>query len=415
MKNLLLLLIISSFSVLASRAQWNQNYQASSTLNSIYFIDVQHGWAAGNGIILRTIDGGESWQTTSIGTEVELRAVQFVNTNHGWAVGTKKIGEMYSGVVYRTINGGLNWIEIDVPGAGWLTSCSFVDENTGWAADVGGRIFKTINGGTSWQMIATGSNNILVDVHFANHNNGWAVGNGGQILKSNDGGLNWDIQNFGTDNSFSSLFFASPYVGYVMGGKFDNMSTIFKTTDGGISWNKLNTDLIGKILAGYFFDEQVGYCVTDLSGIFKTTLRGVYWDYMNVNPPSIYGWSTEGDIYFSDEEHGWCVRSGRIYSLAETNDADTQHMLSSDYPLLKQNTPNPCSEETMIKFSVPTKSNVRIILHSAIGSINSELINQKYQAGEHEITVDVRHYQPGIYFYSLITKNAIETRKLVIE
>ena len=415
MKNVLLLLIIGSFGSLQLHAQWNQNFQTNSTLNSIYFYDAQHGWAAGNGIILRTNDGGETWNTTNTGNGIELKSVKFVNTNYGWAVGTKKIGEMYFGIAYKTIDGGVSWNEIDVPGSGWLTSCSFVDENTGWAADVGGKIFKTINGGSNWQLIETGSDNILEDVYFFDSENGWAIGNGGQILHSTDGGLTWDIQNFGTDNKFSSIFFSSPYIGYVMGGQFDNMSTIYKTIDGGITWNKLNTDLIGGIVAGYFVDEQTGYCIMEYGGVYKTTTGGLFWDWMYLNS-SPYPWTLHADdICFSDDKRGWCIGSGYVFSLDEISDINLHQISSSNNILLKQNIPNPCSDETLIKFSVPSKSHVRIFLWSVIGSNNFEIVNQEYQTGEYEIKVDVRHYQPGIYFYTLMSESIVETRKLVIE
>jgi len=68
----------------------------------VHSVDVNTGWAVGEGgIIVHTTDGGAYWTTQTSGTTERLIGVHFVDANTGWAVGsngtilkaTKVIGE----------------------------------------------------------------------------------------------------------------------------------------------------------------------------------------------------------------------------------------------------------------------------------------------------------------------------------
>jgi photosystem II stability/assembly factor-like uncharacterized protein len=75
------------------------------TLNSIYFRDPQHGWAAGEmGIILATTDGGTTWEKQTSGTEHSLTDIEFFDTSFGLAVGL-------DGIILKTLDGGATWTQ----------------------------------------------------------------------------------------------------------------------------------------------------------------------------------------------------------------------------------------------------------------------------------------------------------------
>ena len=66
-------------------------------LRAVDFVDVSHGWAAGYawndlgddvGVILATVDGGDTWTAQSAGGAASLSGVCFVDAAHGWAVGS---------------------------------------------------------------------------------------------------------------------------------------------------------------------------------------------------------------------------------------------------------------------------------------------------------------------------------------
>lgn len=74
------------------------------TLNSIYFSDGQHGWAAGEmGLIVATVDGGTTWAKQPSGTERSLTDVEFFDNSLGFAVGL-------DGTIIKTLDGGASWV-----------------------------------------------------------------------------------------------------------------------------------------------------------------------------------------------------------------------------------------------------------------------------------------------------------------
>lgn len=89
-----------------SGVTWRQSpAPARAMLTAVYFADAHHGWAVGHDeVILRTIDGGETWYVAHYAPEREqpLLGVWFDGTGHGFAVGA------YS-TVYRSDDAGATW------------------------------------------------------------------------------------------------------------------------------------------------------------------------------------------------------------------------------------------------------------------------------------------------------------------
>jgi photosystem II stability/assembly factor-like uncharacterized protein len=81
------------------------NAGASYTLDGLYYPSDLIGYAVGYnsggvGVVLRTDDGGMSWQDQNVGTQFRLKDVFFTDPQNGWAVGR-------NGVVMHTSTGGL--------------------------------------------------------------------------------------------------------------------------------------------------------------------------------------------------------------------------------------------------------------------------------------------------------------------
>ncbi len=77
------------------------------TLRGLSFVSASEGWAVGEGgIIVHTVNGGNTWELQASGTDDNLYAVDFLDAQHGYAVGYMS---MVEGVVLKTTNGGQTW------------------------------------------------------------------------------------------------------------------------------------------------------------------------------------------------------------------------------------------------------------------------------------------------------------------
>ncbi len=92
--------------------------------------------------------------------------------------------------------------------------------------------------------------------------------------------------------------------------------------------------------------------------------------------------------------------------------------LSNEVPQefgLKQNFPNPFNSSTIIKFSIPKKSFVKIQVYDLLGRLTDTPVNEEIEASEYELRIDASKYSSGVYFYQMIADgNIVDTKKMVL-
>jgi photosystem II stability/assembly factor-like uncharacterized protein len=174
------------------------------------------------GTILKTSDGGNTWQTQISGTYLDLNSVFFIDSRTGWAVG----GDFWNNVVLKTTDGGSNWQTQQIGSRGPFFSVQFLDARNGWLG--GESTLKTTDGGTTWQSPTS---------EFSNY--------------------------------FTSLFFVDSLTGYSAPS-----STLNNTTDGGKTWNRQTMDLGTSLRSLYFTDAKNGWAVGDHGTILHTSTGG---------------------------------------------------------------------------------------------------------------------------------------------
>jgi hypothetical protein len=82
--------------------------------------------------------------------------------------------------------------------------------------------------------------------------------------------------------------------------------------------------------------------------------------------------------------------------------------------LLHQNYPNPFNPSTTIKYELPKSSVVRLSVYDILGREVLVLVNERRDAGVHEIKYDGSGLSSGVYLYRLTVGSFVETRKLVL-
>src|SRR5213079_2180497 len=87
------------------------------------------------------------------------------------------------GAVLRTLDGGSSWQDVTPASAGFR-DVFFLDATTGWVA--GSSLYKTTDGGTSWTRQFGDDSTEFTSVSFADSQNGWAVGFANLVLHTAD-------------------------------------------------------------------------------------------------------------------------------------------------------------------------------------------------------------------------------------
>ena len=85
---------------------------------------------------------------------------------------------------------------------------------------------------------------------------------------------------------------------------------------------------------------------------------------------------------------------------------------------LFQNHPNPFNPETVIEYTLPIRSDVKLIVYNLRGEEVALLINGKVPAGNHRISWDASEFASGVYLYRLQASSSaggfVQTRKMLL-
>jgi photosystem II stability/assembly factor-like uncharacterized protein len=142
-------------------------------------------WAGGfDGALLHSIDGGHTWSKQTSGTSMALESVFFLDADHGWAVG-------WSGTILRTVDGGKTWATVKTSAATWsLAAVYFRDPQNGWAVGFSGQLVRSKDGGATWTAQKSPVQSWLTSVATDHAKRMWIAADS-EILVSQDGGENW--------------------------------------------------------------------------------------------------------------------------------------------------------------------------------------------------------------------------------
>ncbi len=207
----------------------------ATALQDVIFINERRGWAVGqtyrhwletgNGILVRTVNGGRDWHSYTTTAWPPLFGVSFADAENGWIVGGQNSkGEERRPRIWHTTDGGATWQPQTAGDVVRLMDVCAVDSKTAFAADgpvrTGdpGRIFATRDGGASWVPTDPTRGAMggypgaeesvrLNSVSFSDPRNGWVAGavdwrntlgkksttthTQGIILHTSNGGANW--------------------------------------------------------------------------------------------------------------------------------------------------------------------------------------------------------------------------------
>lgn len=119
------------------------------------------------------------------------------------------------------------------------------------------------------------------------------------------------------------------------------------------------------------------------------------------------GASPSGVIYFDDLH---LLRNVTVNIGQET---DITQIIPDKFHL-EQNFPNPFNPITSISYSLPIKTEVRIVVYNTLGQTVKILISEEQPAGHYQVRFDARDLASGVYIYQIQAGDFIQSRKMIL-
>ena len=145
----------------------------------ITFLDANNGWSGryGSPLFYKTIDGGNNWtllsNVISQFPNCITRDFQMTSSQIGYASGFDSIGNAW---IIKTTDGGTTWQNISPSAYGQVLGIKFLSPTNGWICTTSGYIFHTTNGGQSWDFQSTRSQAAFYSMAVLDSNGlGWAI------------------------------------------------------------------------------------------------------------------------------------------------------------------------------------------------------------------------------------------------
>jgi photosystem II stability/assembly factor-like uncharacterized protein len=272
----LVVLLIALFTFNSSLNAQNGWYPlesgTSNVLKSVFFSNASIGYMAGNGIMLKTSNGGMNWLVIS--ESFSGSSVHFTDQYTGYVC---------EGTIFKTTDGGISWINLNLSG---LLSVTFTDGLTGYASGYNSKILKTTDGGVSWEPQFVSLYDYRFNtIYFRNLNTGYIAGGkmnspeSGVIFKTINGGVSWyEVSPNSPEIDFRGIVFPAKDTGYAVGGYQQGSSgVIYRSLDGGESW--IQQGIVNKDLNSvHFLNSLTGYTVGETGVILKTTNGSLIWN-----------------------------------------------------------------------------------------------------------------------------------------
>jgi hypothetical protein len=123
------------------------------------------------------------------------------------------------------------------------------------------------------------------------------------------------------------------------------------------------------------------------------------------------GLSTTGDVLRAD-----ALKFSLIENINSVDNNSQKHSPEKFY--LEQNYPNPFNMSTIIKYWLPKTTHVSLIVYDIAGNELVRLVDERRPIGDNYVMFNSTSFSiritSGIYFYSLITEEYRETKKMIL-
>jgi PKD repeat protein len=265
----------------------------------------------GNGIVVKTTDGGNTWSQIWYGTQLGVEGISFPTLHTGYICG-------WTQMIKKTTDAGLTWTDLTPTAPAnvyYYTDIIFKDSlhgivtaglNGGFAAG----IYATSDGGATWTPGTGMANEAPYKICYVTADTYFYVTNNGKIHKSTDGGLTWSVVGTGMGLLLGIDFYNSQ-----IGIATSEDGLFYKTFDGGVTWQPQVTASGNPLWRATEWKNQneIIMCGTPET-VWKSTDGGATW--ANDYPASAYNGALYDLIYTPDDYWYMCGSQGYFYRKA---------------------------------------------------------------------------------------------------
>lgn len=241
-----------------------------------------------------------------------------------------------AGTIIKTKDGGKTWDRQESGTKEDLYSVHFLAGDYGVISGVNGMLLVTTDCGKTWRKLDSGRKDTLRGISILTRKSIIAVGDTGTIIRSNDGGKNWvytPIPNF--KSNLNDVIFPAPDFGIIVGDAFAPFGgpPIVFTSDSGITfspWGGGNAALTNININSVWMPEKdptKAVLVGDQGLIISTTTQGQSFS------KAITSVTVDiSDVWFFNDQNGFAT--GPNGTLLRTKDCgDTWSLITIPSPL----------------------------------------------------------------------------------
>jgi photosystem II stability/assembly factor-like uncharacterized protein len=419
-----LFILITACNYHGATAQWVKlNEDPRYIFTSIQFLNPDTGFIAGgevfspySSVILRTLNAGDSWDTSKINPGFFVMDIHFINNSVGYVGGQ-------DGIIFKTIDMGLTWVPINY----CLSPLDFYNfyflaEDSAYIQNSYGDLLLYNNALhpycthhfsalTSTRFPGTGA------LEFLSYNDGYIAGGYGKFARTWDRGLTWLFYNCDTNIFVLGARMTNLAHGVIVGTK----GKVTVTKNGGVTWSAPQTISKHSILDVDFYTSQTGYCVggTDSYSVhpFGSPGTGIIWR------------TDDGGMTWAVVDSGYTDQLNAIKvihdSLAfavghrglvlrnKTNPVKIKEAEPIMFEAIKI-TPNPFYDELQISHTAMSAGSIVISIYNLLGIL---VFRKSFgiRSGKNIISINLNenNLSNGAYISNITTEGHLHSKKLI--
>jgi len=241
---------------------------------------------------------------------------------------------------------------------------------------------------------------------------------GGFLYKSSDGGSNFTLVSTGLPPRTITSVHVHPDSENVVLVSFSGFGAgkVYRSSNGGTTWNNISSNLpdtpTNDVLIYHpGFATSTYLAATDV-GVFISNDYGATWTELADGLPNTVAMHLDYNLQGNKIRigtHGRGVYETSITTgvINHANDQPAEFKLFQDYP-------NPFNPTTNIRYAVPYRDHLSLVVFDALGREVSRLVDESQAPGTYTATWDARNVASGVYYYRLTAGGFVETKKMML-